>query len=60
MFVQVVKTPLHGDDGKITGLQGIFWDITEQRLADEKNPPCEQSAGAESERASRQEQANAG
>jgi len=36
MFVQVVKTPLHGDDGKITGLQGIFWDITEQRLADEK------------------------
>src|SRR6267154_2195561 len=36
MFVQVVKTPLRGDDGKITGLQGIFWDITEQRLADEK------------------------
>jgi sigma-B regulation protein RsbU (phosphoserine phosphatase) len=36
MYVQVVKTPLRGDDGKITGLQGIFWDITEQRLADEK------------------------
>jgi len=36
MYVQVVKTPLRGNDGKITGLQGIFWDITEQRLADER------------------------
>lgn len=36
MYVQVVKTPLRGDDGSVTGLQGIFWDITEQRLADEK------------------------
>jgi sigma-B regulation protein RsbU (phosphoserine phosphatase) len=34
--VQVVKTPLHGADGTIIGLQGIFWDITQQRLADEK------------------------
>jgi sigma-B regulation protein RsbU (phosphoserine phosphatase) len=36
MYVQVVKTPLYGADGKIQGLQGIFWDITEQRLAEEK------------------------
>jgi sigma-B regulation protein RsbU (phosphoserine phosphatase) len=36
MFVQVVKTPLYGADGKIIGLQGIFWDITAQRLAEEK------------------------
>lgn len=36
MYVQVVKTPLYGADGKIIGLQGIFWDITHQRLADEK------------------------
>jgi sigma-B regulation protein RsbU (phosphoserine phosphatase) len=36
MYVQVVKTPLRGDDGSISGLQGIFWDITEQRVADEK------------------------
>jgi sigma-B regulation protein RsbU (phosphoserine phosphatase) len=36
MYVQVVKTPLHGPDGNIIGLQGIFWDITEQRLAEEK------------------------
>ena len=36
LYVQVVKTPLYGADGKIIGLQGIFWDITQQRLADEK------------------------
>ena len=34
--VQVVKTPLYGADGKIIGLQGIFWDITEQRRAEEQ------------------------
>jgi sigma-B regulation protein RsbU (phosphoserine phosphatase) len=32
----VVKTPIYGPDGKIIGLQGIFWDITEERLAEEK------------------------
>ena len=36
MYVQVVKTPLYGADGKFIGLQGIFWDITQQRLAEEK------------------------
>jgi phosphoserine phosphatase RsbU/P len=34
--VQVVKTPLYGADGRIIGLQAIFWDITEQRVAEEK------------------------
>ena len=36
MYVQVVKTPLYGAVGAIMGLQGIFWDITAQRLAEEK------------------------
>jgi phosphoserine phosphatase RsbU/P len=35
-FVRVVKTPLYGSDGNIIGLQGIFWDITEQQLAEER------------------------
>ncbi|HLP76355.1 MAG TPA: SpoIIE family protein phosphatase, partial [Candidatus Paceibacterota bacterium] len=35
-IVQVVKTPLYGPDRKIIGLQGIFWDITEQRMAEER------------------------
>jgi len=33
---QVVKTPLYGADGKIIGLQGIFWDITEKIRAEEQ------------------------
>jgi sigma-B regulation protein RsbU (phosphoserine phosphatase) len=36
MYVHVVKTPLYGADGEASGLQGIFWDITQQRLAEEK------------------------
>jgi sigma-B regulation protein RsbU (phosphoserine phosphatase) len=36
IYVQVVKTPLYGADGTSIGLQGIFWDITQQRMADEK------------------------
>src|SRR5437773_2065472 len=36
LYVQVVKTPTYDAAGNIVGLQGIFWDITQQRLADEK------------------------
>ena len=35
-ITQVVKTPLYGADGKIIGLQGIFWDVTQQRLAEDR------------------------
>jgi sigma-B regulation protein RsbU (phosphoserine phosphatase) len=34
-FVQVVKTPLYDASGRITGLQGMFWDITKQRKMEE-------------------------
>src|SRR5256714_4556569 len=36
MYVQVAKTALKNAKGTIIGLQGIFWDITQQRMADEK------------------------
>lgn len=36
IFVQVVKTPLRSAYNQINGLQGIFWDVTEQRLAEER------------------------
>jgi sigma-B regulation protein RsbU (phosphoserine phosphatase) len=36
MYVQVVKTPIYEAGGEIIGLQGIFWDITPQRMAEEK------------------------
>ncbi|MCO5053494.1 MAG: SpoIIE family protein phosphatase [Verrucomicrobiae bacterium] len=35
-YVQVVKTPLYGKDQTVIGVQGIFWDITEQKLAQER------------------------
>lgn len=35
-FIRVVKTPLYGPDEKLMGLQGIFWDVTEQYLAEER------------------------
>lgn len=36
LYVQVVKTPLYDAAGSVLGLQGIFWDITQQRMAEEK------------------------
>lgn len=36
LYVQVVKTPLRGAYGQISGLQGIFWDITAQKQAEER------------------------
>jgi sigma-B regulation protein RsbU (phosphoserine phosphatase) len=36
IFVQVVKTPLQDALGKVIGLQGIFWDISERRRAEEQ------------------------
>ena len=34
-YVQTVKTPTYDADGRITGIQGIFWDITEIKQAHE-------------------------
>jgi len=36
LYVNVVKTPLYSAGGEIIGLQGIFWDITEKKRAEEK------------------------
>ncbi len=30
-YVHVVKTPIYDRQGQIVGIQGIFWDVTEQR-----------------------------
>ena len=35
IFVQTVKTPIKDKEGHITGLLGIFWDITHQKEAAE-------------------------
>jgi two-component system NtrC family sensor kinase len=34
LHVQVMKTPLFGDDGKPIGIQGIFWNVSERMRAE--------------------------
>ena len=36
MTVHTVKTPVKNERGEIIGLLGIFWDITEQKLAEKQ------------------------
>lgn len=43
IFVQVVKTPLRDAYGQVIGLQGIFWDITEQKLSEERLRQAQES-----------------
>lgn len=35
-YVEVVKTPLRDAEGKIIGLQGMFWDITARVVAEQR------------------------
>lgn len=35
-YVNVVKTPIYDANGKIIGIQGIFWDITERKQWEER------------------------
>ena len=34
--MQTVKTPIRNEDGTVSGILGMFWDITERRLAAQK------------------------
>jgi len=36
LFVQVVKTPTFDARGAVSGIQGIFWDVTEKAMAEER------------------------
>jgi PAS domain S-box-containing protein len=35
LYVQVIKTPLHDAHGNVAGIQGIFWDVTQRKRAEE-------------------------
>src|SRR5581483_5808887 len=35
-WIQVVKMPIFDAEGKVIGLQGMFWDITQQKQAAER------------------------
>jgi len=36
MYHHVIKTPLRDESGRVIGLQGMFWDITEKKHAEEQ------------------------
>jgi phosphoserine phosphatase RsbU/P len=35
-YIQVIKMPIFDAEGKVIGIQGMFWDITAQKLAEER------------------------
>ncbi|MCU0782439.1 MAG: PAS domain-containing protein [Verrucomicrobia bacterium] len=35
-FIHVLKMPIFDANGKVVSLQGMFWDITEQKMAEER------------------------
>ena len=35
-WIQTIKTPIRQEDGRIVGLLGVFWDITERKRAEEE------------------------
>ena len=34
IYVQTIKTPIYDTAGNLLGIQGVFWDVTQQRQAD--------------------------
>lgn len=36
LFVEIIKTPLHSPEGKVDGIQVVFWDVTERERAAER------------------------
>ncbi len=36
LHVEVIKTPLHNEGGEVTGLQCMFWDVTERHRIEEQ------------------------
>lgn len=36
LFVQVIKTPLYDTLGRVIGVQGIFWDVSARKKAEEQ------------------------
>jgi len=36
IYVEVLKAPVYNSRGEVVGMQGIFWDVTEKKRAEEK------------------------
>lgn len=48
-YVEVVKSPLRDAEGKIIGLQGMFWDITPRVVAEERERKANEALAASRE-----------
>jgi len=50
-YIHTIKTPVYGTDGRIVGVQGIHWDVTDRKLAEQelgrKNHQLKQAVDAE-------------
>src|SRR5262249_41863464 len=44
LYVQVVKTPLYDGHGEVVGIQGIFWDVTARKRAEEEARQAREAA----------------
>jgi two-component system, cell cycle sensor histidine kinase and response regulator CckA len=40
-FIHTIKSPLADEAGKVTGVLGIFWDITDRKLAEKEHEKLE-------------------
>jgi len=43
-YVQVLKTPVYDARGEVVGTQGILWDVTDRRLAEEEMHKAKEAA----------------
>jgi PAS domain S-box-containing protein len=46
LYVQVLKTPVQGAGGAVVGIQGLFWDITARKRAEEEMQKAKEAAEA--------------
>jgi PAS domain S-box-containing protein len=46
IFVQVIKAPVFDASGRVVGVQVIFWDVTERKLAEEELHKAKEAAEA--------------
>jgi PAS domain S-box-containing protein len=44
IYVQVLKTPVYDSKGEIVGMQGIFWDISDRKRAEEEMRKAKEEA----------------
>ncbi len=49
VYIQVLKSPVHDSSGEIVGIQGMFWDVTARRLAEEELRDAKEAADAASQ-----------